>query len=135
MPNYPACTQVANTIFGELDAADADVDFDLLEDEFAAKPTQQLGLNKPVADGKRAAPARRMLLPMQRAQNIGVFLTKLKMGPLQVCAVSSFRVQSLGLKGKRRLSVQRAQNIGISLTKAQDAPTAGTPPCLPQDLL
>lgn len=75
--------QVANTVWSRLDPTDAlDINYDALEDDFEARPEQALD-SKPSAMGI-GPPKHRMLLPMQRAQNIGVFLTKLKMGPLQV---------------------------------------------------
>ncbi len=68
----------------QLDAADADLDFDQLEEKFAAKVAQPLGNAKASAAARgRGAPKHLTLLPLQRAQNIGVFLAKLKMGPLQ----------------------------------------------------
>lgn len=67
-------------MWGELEPVEADIDFDQLEDEFAAKATANL------KGGCRAdkAPKQRMLLTMQRAQNVSVFLAKLKLTPAQV---------------------------------------------------
>ena len=66
-------------MWGELEPVDADIDFDQLEDEFAAKATATL-------KGGRAdkAPKQKMLLTMQRAQNVSVFLARLRMTPAQV---------------------------------------------------
>ncbi len=70
---------MANTVWGELEPVEADIDYDKLEDEFAAKATATL-------KGGRAdkAPKHKMLLTMQRAQNVSVFLAKLRMTPAQV---------------------------------------------------
>lgn len=72
--------EVANTVWGELEPVEADIDFDQLEDEFAAKATATL------KGGGRTdnAPKQKMLLTMQRAQNVSVFLAKLKLTPAQV---------------------------------------------------
>lgn len=69
-------------MWGELEPVEADIDFDQLEDEFAAKATAMF------KGGSRAdkAPKQKMLLTMQRAQNVSVFLAKLKLTPAQVRA-------------------------------------------------
>ena len=57
------------------------MDYEVLEDEFAAKQAV-----KQIGKGTEAQqrPKQAMLLPLQRAQNVGVFLTRLKMGPAEV---------------------------------------------------
>ena len=72
--------QLANTVWSQLEPGGADVDFETLEDEFAAKQTRGL---LPAGAAQQKA-KHTMLLPLQRAQNVGVFLTKLKMSPAQV---------------------------------------------------
>lgn len=74
-----ALVQVANTVWGELEPVDGDIDLDQLEDEFAAQAAAVLKGSR----GDKAA-KHKMLLPMQRAQNVSVFLAKLKMTPAQV---------------------------------------------------
>ena len=69
-------------MWGQLGTSQADVDYAVLEDEFAAKQAvKQIGRKGP---GGPQRPKQAMLLPLQRAQNVGVFLTRLKMGPAQV---------------------------------------------------
>lgn len=75
-----AWVQVANTVWGELEPVEADIDFDQLEDEFAAKATATF---KGAGQADKA-PKQKMLLTMQRAQNVSVFLAKLKLTPAQV---------------------------------------------------
>ena len=59
----------------------AELDYQILEDEFAAKQAvMQIGKG----GGAQQRPKQALLLPLQRAQNVGVFLTRLKMGPAQV---------------------------------------------------
>jgi len=61
------------------------VDYEVLEDEFAAKQAvKQIGKGT----GAQQRPKQAMLLPLQRAQNVGVFLTRLKMGPAEVSNTS-----------------------------------------------
>ena len=104
-------------MWSRLDPTDAlDINYDALEDDFEARPAQALE-PKPSARGVRP-PRHRMLLPMQRAQNIGVFLTTLKMGPLQVrpalcnpksalrCALPPARFSKLQAAAGVRLSAQ-----------------------------
>ena len=68
-------------MWGQLGKSNADVDYEVLEDEFAAKQAvKQIGKGT----GAQQRPKQAMLLPLQRAQNVGVFLTRLKMGPAEV---------------------------------------------------
>ena len=68
-------------MWGKLGKSPAEVDYEVLEDEFAAKQAvMQLGNG----GGAQQRPKQAMLLPLQRAQNVGVFLTRLKMGPAEV---------------------------------------------------
>ena len=69
-------------MWGQLGMSQADVDYAVLEDEFAAKQAvKQIGGKGPSGPQR---PKQAMLLPLQRAQNVGVFLTRLKTGPAQV---------------------------------------------------
>jgi len=73
--------QLEDTVWGQLGKSNADVDYEVLEDEFAAKQAvKQIGKGT----GAQQRPKQAMLLPLQRAQNVGVFLTRLKMGPAEV---------------------------------------------------
>ena len=73
--------QLENTVWGQLGKSPAEVDYEVLEDEFAAKQAvMQIGKGS----GAQQRPKQAMLLPLQRAQNVGVFLTRLKMGPAEV---------------------------------------------------
>lgn len=59
-------------------------DYRDLEDEFAATPSASQASGAKSAGGSRKQAARTMLLSVQRAQNVGVLLAKLKMSPAQV---------------------------------------------------
>lgn len=63
----------------QLQPVEGEVDYAELEDEFAAKQAARAK-----AGGADAVPKRKMLLTMQRAQNVCVILLKLKMTPAQV---------------------------------------------------
>ncbi len=77
--------QLEDTVWGQLGKSPAEVDYEILEDEFAAKQAvMQIGKG----GGAQQRPKQAMLLPLQRAQNVGVFLTRLKMGPAEVSTVS-----------------------------------------------
>ena len=79
---YCLHVQLENTVWGQLGTSQADVDYAVLEDKFAAKQAvKQIGGKGPSGPQR---PKQAMLLPLQRAQNVGVFLTRLKMGPAQV---------------------------------------------------
>lgn len=87
--------QLEDTVWGQLGKSNADVDYEVLEDEFAAKQAvKQIGKGT----GAQQRPKQAMLLPLQRAQNVGVFLTRLKMGPAEVsnalCSLRAFSVLS-----------------------------------------
>ena len=78
--------QLENTVWGQLGQRHDEVDYKGLEEEFAAKQAvKQIGGKGPGA-GAQQRPKQAMLLPLQRAQNVGVFLTRLKMGPAEVGA-------------------------------------------------
>jgi hypothetical protein len=70
---------VENTVWKQLQPVDGDVDYDQLEDEFAAKQAKMRATGSDIQ-----APKHRLLLTMQRAQNVGVMLAKLKRTPAQV---------------------------------------------------
>ena len=62
------------------------MDFEALEEEFAAKAPAEAASGAKAASGRKAQPPRKSLLGMQRAQVVGVLLAKLKMAPAQVRA-------------------------------------------------
>lgn len=71
--------QLENTVWGQLGRSPGEVDYEVLEQDFAAKQAvRQVG---GAGQGRQLRPKPAMLLPLQRAQNMGVFLTRLKMGP------------------------------------------------------
>ena len=71
--------QLENTVWGQLGRSPGEVDYEVLEEDFAAKQAvRQVG---GAGQGGQLRPKPAMLLPLQRAQNMGVFLTRLKMGP------------------------------------------------------
>ena len=66
-------------MWGQLGRSPGEVDYEVLEEDFAAKQAvRQVG---GAGQGGQPRPKPAMLLPLQRAQNMGVFLTRLKMGP------------------------------------------------------
>ncbi|BDA49172.1 probable disheveled-associated activator of morphogenesis 1 at N-terminal half [Coccomyxa sp. Obi] len=104
--------QVANTVWGELEPVEADIDFDQLEDEFAAKATATF------KGGRRAdkAPKQKMLLTMQRAQNVSVFLAKLKLTPAQIKEA----VLQCGTDGEDSLTDEELAGLLLCLPNAED---------------
>ena len=75
--------QLENTVWGQLGASTGEVDYAVLEEDFAAKQAV-----RQVGKGGQQRPRPAMLLPLQRAQNMGVFLTRLKMGPTEASSTS-----------------------------------------------
>lgn len=81
--NLPPClVQTKNTVWSKINQAPhPDVDFKSLEEQFAVEdkgPKPLKGLSsckKPIA---------KMLLPVQRSNNVGIMLANLKMTPAQV---------------------------------------------------
>ncbi|CAL8464050.1 g3585 [Coccomyxa elongata] len=104
--------QVANTVWGELEPVEADIDFDQLEDEFAAKATATF------KGGGRTekAPKQKMLLTMQRAQNVSVFLAKLKLTPAQIKEA----VLQCGTDGEESLTDEELAGLLLCLPNAED---------------
>ena len=77
--------QLENTVWGQLGRSPGEVDYEVLEEDFAAKQAvRQVG---GAGQGGQARPKQAMLLPLQRAQNVGVFLARLKMGPSEASSL------------------------------------------------
>jgi len=91
---------VADTVWGDVAPLAVSVDFAALEAGFAAraasKPQPGAAGAAPAAGGPRP-PARASLLPLQRANNVGIVLTRLRLTPAQVSPVPLLRRSGSGM--------------------------------------
>jgi hypothetical protein len=89
---------VADTVWGDVAPLAVSVDFTALEAGFAAraapKPQLYAASGAPAAGAPRL-PVRASLLPLQRANNVGIVLTRLRITPAQVSAVALLDLEAL----------------------------------------